>query len=262
MTDKPRLITLGIVVFIFVVGNIIAGYYKWGAFRETPDRQVHLTDTAEDIGDQKKQKNEQINESDAVRGPAAVPVEKTASVETGLDSVKADIQAQTASQEEENAALLSTKQTDKDLAAENSKLREQLQAVLQSKQTLEKENIELRSAEKKNQKIAAGQSELQEQVVTYKKEITGLRNELRDKQNLVNQNRQLSEKVQEYSNTSIKLEKRISELQDQIDQYQNLVTENQKLKAKLEASNKEIEALKARLDEIRKMVAVEEKSDQ
>ena len=224
MSDKTRLITLGVVVFIFIVGNIIAGYYKWGASRETPDRQVHITDTAEDVGAQKKQKNEQTNESDAVKGPAAAPVEKTASVETDLDSVKADIQAQIASLKEENAALLSTKQTDRDLAAENSKLREQLQAVLQSKQTLEKENIELRSAEKKNQKIASGQNELQERVVTYKKEITGLHNELRDKQ--------------------------------------NLDTENQKLKAKLEASNKEIEALKARLDEIRKMVAVEEKSDQ
>lgn len=262
MSDKPRLITLGVVVFIFVVGNIVAGYYKWGASRETPNRLVQLKDTAEDISNQKKQKKELTNEPDAVKGPAAAG-EKTASVETDLDSVKADIQAQIAALKEENAALLSTKQTDKDLAAENSKLREQLQAVLQSKQTLEKENDELRSAEKKNQKIAAGQSELQqEQVVTYKKEITGLRNELRDKQNLVNQNRQLSEKVQEYSNTSIKLEKRISELQDQIDQYQNLDTENQKLKAKLEASNKQIKSLKARLDEIRKMVAAEEKSDQ
>jgi len=262
MSDKTRLITLGVIVFIFIVGNVIAGYYKWGASRETPNRQVQLKDAAEDIGDQKKQKNESTNESDALKGPAAAPVEQTTSGETDAKPVNADIQAQIASLKEENAVLLSRQRTDNDLAAENLKLKEQLQAALQANKTLEKETNALRSTENKNREIATGQSELQEQIVSYKKEITSLRNELRNKQNLENQNRQLSEKVQDYSETSIDLEKRISELQDQVDQYQNLVAENQRLQAKLEASTKENEALKARLDKIRKMVAVEEKSDQ
>ena len=258
MSDKPRLIALGIVVFIFIVGNIIAGYYKWGASRGTPDHQELQKDTVEDIGDQKNQ----ANEPDAVKELATAPGEKTASVETDLDSVKADIQAQIASLKEENAALLSTKRTDKDFAVENLKLKEQLQAVLKANQTLEKENNELRSAEKKNREFTSGQNELQEQIGTYKKEITELRNELRNKQNLENQNHQLSEKVQEYSSSIKNLEKEISELQERTDEYQKIDAENQKLQAKLEASTKEIEALKARLDKIRKMVAVEEKGDQ
>ena len=32
MSNKPRLITLGVVVLIFIVGNIIAGIFQHGFF--------------------------------------------------------------------------------------------------------------------------------------------------------------------------------------------------------------------------------------
>lgn len=267
MSNKTRLITLGVVVFIFIVGNIIAGYYKWGASSETPDHKVLLKETAEDIGDRKIQNNEPTKELDALKNPA--PVEETASGKKEADPVISDILEQIASLKAENAYLLSTQQTDDDLAARNLELKEQLQVALKTKQTLEKENEELRSAEKKNREIVGRRSELQEQIVSYKNEmsaleneITVLRDELGDKQKLLDQNHRLAEQVQLCSNASERLQKEMSEMQSSIGQYGELAARNEQLADQaLECSNagknfeKTISTLENRIDQYRNVDA-------
>ena len=258
MSNKSRLITLGVVVFIFLVVNIIAGYYKWGASDQTSNQQAPKRDTVEAIGGQKKQNIKNTT----------VSVEDTSSEKTIAESVKTDYNAEIASLKSENDYLRSAQQKGSDIEAENIKLREKLQAALTTNQALEKENENLRAAEKENREIAAGQSELRDQISAYKyeksaleNEIAALRGELSDKQALMNQNKLLSEQVQQCSAVSKNLENEISKLQKRVDQIQDVTSEYQKLQAKLEASNGEIEKLKAQLDKIRAIVVLEEKSN-
>ena len=266
MSDKTRLITLGVVVFIFLVVNIIAGYYKWGASDQTSSQQVPKKDTVEAISDQKKQNIKNTTVSDKSKTP--VPVEDASSEKTISETVKKDYKAEIASLKSENDYLRSLQQKGSDIEAENIKLREKLQAAITINQALEKEIENLRSAEKKNREITAGQSELRDQISAYKyeksaleNEISNLRSELSDKQALINQNKQLNEQFQQCSAVSKNLKNEISMLQNRVDQFQDVTSEYQKLQAKLEDSIGEIKTLKAQLDKIRAIVALEEKSN-
>ena len=266
MSDKTRLITLGVVVFIFLVVNIIAGFYKWGASDQTSSQQVPKKDTVETISNQKEQNIKQTTVSDESKTP--VPVEGISSDETISDSVKADYKAEIASLKSENDYLRSVQQKGSDIEAENIKLREKLQAALTTNQTLEKENENLRATEQKNREVAAGKSDIEDQIASYKNEnsaleneIAALRRELNDKQTLINQNKQLTEQVQQCSAGRKNLENEISKLQNRAYKFQNVAAEYKQLQAKLEAYNGEIKTLKAQLDKIRAIVALDEKSN-
>ena len=169
MSDKTRLITLGVVVAIFLAGNIVAGYYKWGASRQSPD-QIVLT---EDTGELMARTNEQTEESQTLPEPA--PAEEISSVKDDPEPVNTNIQAQIASLKAENSYLHSIKRTNEDLAASNSNLKEKLQAALRDKQILEKKISELQNDIDQYRNLDAENRRLQAKLEASTGEIEALK---------------------------------------------------------------------------------------
>ena len=102
MADKFKLIAVGVVVIIFFAGGIIAGYYKWGVTRETPDYRDLLEDTAEYIGDLENRNHELTRELESLKGPVESAKEESVEGEADADPVVSKFQAKIADLKAEN----------------------------------------------------------------------------------------------------------------------------------------------------------------
>ena len=253
MSDKRRMITIGVVVGLFIVANIIAGIYKWGSSGTAPDKQLAQTEKTAETGDRPQQINEQKNEGQVSPAAMAEPEEKKEPGETVGDSV---VEVEEEAQSAEGTQL----ETD----AGQSESQPQIASNDNEKADLEKEIIRLRNELREKNVLAARNQQLSDQIRDCSVSRDRLLKEMAEVQansskykELASRNEELTNQSREYSDTTKKLENEISELQARIDQYQNLAAENQELQEKLEDLNRQNEELKERLDKIRAMVDVE-----
>ena len=252
MTDKNRTVILGVVVALFLLANIIAGIYKWGAVESTPQNQVAQVGDTVEAGEQPQEAKEQDTELKASEPPVAETEVQKDSGEAVADAVI-----------EEKSTAQSGEDSQPETGTDQSQ-QQQIAAYESEKSVLEKEIVRLRQELRDKQTLAAENQQLSEQVrecfaerERLQKESAVVQTSDEKYKELSAQNEELTNQIKEYSTETYNYKKDISKLQKRIDQYKNLVSENKKLQAQLGDAKRQNDALKARLDNIRTLVEQE-----
>ncbi|MGD8468866.1 MAG: hypothetical protein PVI49_10090 [Desulfobacterales bacterium] len=278
MTNKSKIISIGILVLILFCGGVIAGYLLWGiADGEKRDFPALLREAAQYVARLETRKSEleiQLEakeQKEAAIGKSKTPAEATPSeapAEGAVDDRIKNLEMQIASLQEENTALQTALSSDKSATEKSLELTDRIQALIAAKNNLEQENSTLRTQIGQSQGLAAENEQLKSQIASLndvksrlEKEKADLQSTGGEKNRLIAENRELKMQAQVCANEKAELEQKMAGLQSVNDQNQNLLAENQQLTATIAAQTDEISTLKVRLDEIRAMTQMKETSD-
>jgi DNA repair exonuclease SbcCD ATPase subunit len=238
MPNSPRIIILSIVVFIFIVANIIAGVYKWGAGSDTTGPQKSQTESAEAAKKQSLAEQTVTETEVAPKKGTVKPVGEKFASTSESESRTATSPSHTPDVEQKNAISSSEPPAEKnsELEAQTAYLKKRLQAAIEDRQRLEAENDTLRTAAKVSHEIAAREKELQDKVVSYEnsisrleKEIAVMRNDVIEQKSLQSQNQTFSRQIQECTAERSRLQQEVSELQAAVGEKQELAAKHKQL---------------------------------